>query len=342
MQIYYNQLDKQLSENLKPIYIIAGNEVYQEEACVEKIIRVAHTNDYTEHDVMYVEKTFDWSSFDSLNSNLSLFSEKKIIEIRFLTKTVGAPAEKKILECISNYDDQNILIFRLPELKAADFRKKYLGSKNIDVGLIRLYPITKKTMITELNSIVQKFKYKINSNCINFIADMYEGNMVSANQALIKIDLMIGKDEEVNLDFLKKVFTKDVDFEASNLVDYSIEGNLDKIQTCINFLKQNSYPTQYIIWSFIRSFRSILFNLDAIKDGKSKDDILRSIWPYERKNLMAYSLTKLSPNKIESYLGILVRLDMQSKNVLGGNIWDSIYDLSVSVAKNKLSVIKYT
>ena len=80
----------------------------------------------------------------------------------------------------------------------------------------------------------------------------------------------------------------------------------------------------------------------TIKDGKSKDDILRSIWPYERKNLMAYSLTKLSPNKIESYLGILVRLDMQSKNVLGGNIWDSIYDLSVSVAKNKLSVIKYT
>ena len=271
-----------------------------------------------------------------------MFSEKKIIEIRFLTKTVGAPAEKKILECISNYDDQNILIFRLPELKAADFRKKYLGSKNIDVGLIRLYPITKKTMITELNSIVQKFKYKINSNCINFIADMYEGNMVSANQALIKIDLMIGKDEEVNLDFLKKVFSKDVDFEASNLVDYSIEGNLDKIQTCINFLKQNSYPAQYIIWSFIRSFRSILFNLDAIKDGKSKDDILRSIWPYERKNLMAYSLTKLSPNKIESYLGILVRLDMQSKNVLGGNIWDSIYDLSVSVAKNRLSVIKYT
>ena len=260
MQIYYNQLDKQLSENLKPIYIIAGNEVYQEEACVEKIIRVAHTNDYTEHDVMYVEKTFDWSSFDSLNSNLSLFSEKKIIEIRFLTKTVGAPAEKKILECISNYDDQNILIFRLPELKAADFRKKYLGSKNEDVGLIRLYPITKKTMITELNSIVQKYKYKINSNCINFIADMYEGNMVSANQALIKIDLMIGKDEEVNLDFLKRVFSKDVDFEASNLVDYSIEGNLDKIKPLDELVRNSlaelkaedaNFFKEFVLWSLV-------------------------------------------------------------------------------------------
>ena len=57
---------------------------------------------------------------------------------------------------------------------------------------------------------------------------------------------------------------------------------------------------------------------------------------------MAFSLSKLSQNKIEAYLGILVRMDMQSKNVIDGNIWDSIHDLSVSISKNKLSVIKYT
>jgi DNA polymerase III delta subunit len=84
-----------------------------------------------------------------------------------------------------------------------------------------------------------------------------------------------------------------------------------------------------------------LFNFDSISEGKSKEDILKNIWPYEKKNLMSYSLNKLSSKKIESYLGILVRIDMQSKNVLEGNIWDSIYDLSISVAKNKLSVIKY-
>ena len=32
---------------------------------------------------------------------------------------------------------------------------------------------------------------------------------------------------------------------------------------------------------------------------------------------------------------------MQSKNLIDGSTWDSIYDLSISVAKNKLSVIKY-
>ena len=41
MQIYYNQLDNKLKENIKPIYIIAGNEIYQEEICVKKIIKLA-------------------------------------------------------------------------------------------------------------------------------------------------------------------------------------------------------------------------------------------------------------------------------------------------------------
>jgi hypothetical protein len=208
------------------------------------------------------------------------------------------------------------VIFRLPALKAADFKKKYLGMKDNNVGLIRLYPLTKKNIVAELALSAEKFKYKISRNCIDFIADIYEGNMVAANQALTKIDLMIDTDQEINLDFLKKVFSKDVDFEASNLVDYSIEGNVEKIQTCITFLRENSYPTQYVIWSFIRSFRSVLFNFDSINEGKSKEDILKNIWPYEKKNLMSYSLNKLSSKKIESYLGILVRIDMQSKKII--------------------------
>ena len=342
MQIYYNQLDAKLKDNIMPIYIITGNEIYQEEVCIEKILKKAHEADFHDHEVIYVEKTFDWDNLSSINSNLSLFANKKIIELRFLTKSVGLNAEKKILEMIDNFSSDNILIFRLPELKAADFKKKYLGIKSDNVGLIRLFPLTKKNMIDELNISSKKLNYKINSNCINFISDLYEGNMISANQALIKLDLMIKDNEDINLEFLKKVFSKDVDFEASNLVDYAIEGNLTKINTCVNFLKENNYPTQYIIWSFIRSFRAILFNLDSLANGKTKEDILRNIWPYERKNLMSFSLKKLSQKKIEAYLGILVRIDMQSKNVLDGNIWDSIQDLSISVAKNKLSVIKYT
>ena len=58
MQIYYNQLDNQLKDNLKPIYIITGNEIYQEEVCLDKIVKTAKNKGFIDHDVLYVEKTF--------------------------------------------------------------------------------------------------------------------------------------------------------------------------------------------------------------------------------------------------------------------------------------------
>ena len=72
---------------------------------------------------MYVEKSFDWDSFDQKTSNLSLFSEKKVIELRFLTKTVSLPAQKNINEYINSTNNDNILIIRLPELKQLNIEK---------------------------------------------------------------------------------------------------------------------------------------------------------------------------------------------------------------------------
>ena len=48
MQIYYNKLEKQLENELKPVYIISGNEIYQEESCIEKILVAAKKDNYLE------------------------------------------------------------------------------------------------------------------------------------------------------------------------------------------------------------------------------------------------------------------------------------------------------
>ena len=64
---------------------------------------------YLEHET-FCREIFDWNSFNQKNSNLSLFSEKRILELRFLTKTVGSTAEKYINEYINSINNDNILI----------------------------------------------------------------------------------------------------------------------------------------------------------------------------------------------------------------------------------------
>ena len=56
-----------------------------------------------------------------------------------------------------------------------------------------------------------------------------------------------------------------------------------KVYNCYNFLKENNYPTQYIIWSFIRYLRSILSYIESIDEGKSKQEILKNFGPLKEK-----------------------------------------------------------
>ncbi len=77
MQIYYNQLDSKLRDNLKPIYIIAGNEIYQEETCVEKILKMAKKNSFHDHEVIYVEKVLIGITLNLLTQIYHYFQIKK-------------------------------------------------------------------------------------------------------------------------------------------------------------------------------------------------------------------------------------------------------------------------
>ena len=79
-----------------------------------------------------------------------------------------------------------------------------------------------------------------------------------------------------------------------------------------------------------------------------KKEMTKNPISVDKDMLAVKSLAIMSENKITSLcvhkknsrgktIGVL-----HIHNILDGNIWDSIHDLSVSISKNKLSVIKYT
>ena len=77
------------------------------------------------------------------------------------------------------------------------------------------FPITQVLRIWHRVKVLfsfKKYNYKIDKNCINYIADMFEGNMVSASQTLIKIDLMLGDKREVDQNFLNKIIMTSIFF----------------------------------------------------------------------------------------------------------------------------------
>ena len=57
---------------------------------------------YTEREIFHVDRSFDWGHFSQSSANLSLFSERKIIELRLSS----AKLEEKGKKALQHYLDE--------------------------------------------------------------------------------------------------------------------------------------------------------------------------------------------------------------------------------------------
>src|SRR3970040_1551224 len=108
MPISADNLAQHLKRGLSPIYLVYGDEpLLVDESCTA-IREAAHAAGYHERQVLTVESGFDWNVLFHSTQPLSLFSERRLIQLRLPT---GKPGEAgaKILMDIAAHPPSDII-----------------------------------------------------------------------------------------------------------------------------------------------------------------------------------------------------------------------------------------
>jgi len=83
LKINADNLAPQLNRSVPSIALVSGDEpLLVNEAC-DAIRAKARTTGYTERDLYFVERGFDWQALRMASRSLSLFADRKLIEIRW-------------------------------------------------------------------------------------------------------------------------------------------------------------------------------------------------------------------------------------------------------------------
>ncbi len=91
MQVYPNRFNLEPSSELKPFYLIFGDEPQQKLECIELIRSAALAQGFDERQSLVADGQFSWDSLIEATQTLSLFSNKQIIKIEL-------PIEKPIAD----------------------------------------------------------------------------------------------------------------------------------------------------------------------------------------------------------------------------------------------------
>ena len=111
LQLKPAALARQLGAGLAPIYLISGDETLLVEEACDAVLAAARAQGYSERSVQHVEADFKWHDLLQDAASMSLFAQRRIIDVR----NPGAKFDKDASEML-----RDIPQIRLPGHAAAD------------------------------------------------------------------------------------------------------------------------------------------------------------------------------------------------------------------------------
>lgn len=256
MQITQKQLQSHLSNALTSLYFLSGDEHLLLEDARNIIIKTAKKQGFSEHQRIYCDNTHFTEALTLAFQNQDLFSTKKIIDIR----NPKAKFDGKILSLIETpVKEKNsdfVVIISTEKLSPAQQKTNWYQSFKKNAVVVPIWPIESAALPQWIVERAQeRFKLKIAFDAAREIAFFSEGNLLSAEQVLMKLHLLYEK-TDISREQLIHVLSDQAQFTVFDLSHALARKNPKKAIRILKQLEKTGEEPVLVLWSITRDYRA--------------------------------------------------------------------------------------
>jgi len=190
MQVTTEKLRNHLKEGIRPIYFVYGDEPLQIRDNTDMLRKAAVYYGFEEREVYTADKSFDWHQLHQAASEISLFSSKKLIEIYLPTGKPGDKGSKALIEYCQNIIEDNILLIYTGEIESSVKRSKWFKQLQSSAVIVPVYPLKDQQLHNWIVNRLNQNGLQCDADAIKFLAEFVEGNLLAADQEIIKLSLL--------------------------------------------------------------------------------------------------------------------------------------------------------
>ena len=326
MKIKLEQLSKTLSIHNLPLYWLSGDEPLLMQEAADLIRSQYKENGYTEREILNVDKSFDWGQFFQSTGNLSLFAEKKIIELRLSTAKLEDAGKKAIQHYLSDLNPDYLILLSGPKLDAATLKTKWFSEIEKHGAFMQIWPINRDNLTPWLEQRLLREGIHADTEAIHLLVDKVEGNLLAAMQEIEKLKLLTSGASEntIRLDAktVMQVVADSSRYNAYQLVDAALLGDVSRTQKMLAGLKNEGLFPLIILAAICRELRTLLPMLEKKRDGQGVNAIIQSarVW-YNRKQAVAAALARLDTDSVWKLLDHSRLIDQSIKGLSKADPW---------------------
>jgi len=336
VQIKPEQLKAHLAKGVTPIYFVTGDEpLLVQESC--DLIRVAARKaGCSEREVHHVETGFDWQGFLQEGNALSLFSDRKLIELRMPSGKPGDAGSKALQSYAERPNADNVLLIEAGKLEGSAKNSKWYKALDAAGAIVTIWPIELTQLPGWAMRRMQEKGLQPTQEAVALLVERVEGNLLACSQEIEKLLLLHGAGH-VDVEQIASSVADSSRFDIYKLVDGALQGDPVRTSRIINGLKGEGVEPMLLLWALTREIRAMTQMAFAIKQGSSADQAMSKqfVWD-KRKPLVRAALQRHNLARWQTMLRRCGEIDAMIKGGRVGSVWDELLELSLLLGGTRL------
>lgn len=322
-----------MEKGLLPVYLVSGDEPLQSGEAVDAIRGAARARGFTERQVMHAEGGFDWNSLLAASDTLSLFAERRIIELRLPGGKPGDAGAKALTAYVERPSPDDLLIIVSGKLDKRQQQSKWFKALDSIGAVIQIWPVEREALPAWIRQRLLARGLQADPDAVALLAERVEGNLLAAAQEVEKLYLLHGQGR-IGAAEVGEMVADSARFDIFGLVDAALEGNAERFVRMLQGLRGEGVEPVLVLWALARELRSLANMAWGLSKGEAMEQVLRShrVWDKRRAAVSAALRRHRGPSRWDRLVARAARIDRIIKGSEPGNAWDELIQLGLLAA----------
>ena len=340
MKLNVDTLATQLKRELPAICLIAGDEPLLVGEAGDQVRATARARGFTERQVFFVERGFDWNELRAATQAMSLFAEQRILEVRLDGASPGNEGSEVLCEIAAQAPTDILLLITTTKLDARSLSTKWVSAIDKQGWLVQVWPVELPQLPAWIERRMQRTGLKMENGAAALIAERVEGNLLAAQQEIDKLALLY-PGEQITAETVIANVADSARYDVLQLGMAAMLAQSSRALHILDGLREEGVDATLVLWGVNKDLQWMTRVATNVTRGQSADSAMQAagVWR-PRQAAMKQAIQRLKVQALRGLLFDAAQVDAAIKGVNRRDPWVELRGLVARMSGIKLSRAK--
>ena len=332
MQLRFDQLARHLQQSLAPVYFVTGDEPLQHAEAADAIRAAARERGFGAREVFDAGTDFDWSRLTESADSLSLFAERRLVDLRLPTGKPGREGGAALAAWAGRPPEDTLLLVTAPKIEAQARKAKWFTALERAGAVVSVWPIAPAELPKWLQARMSARGLQPTREAVALLAARVEGNLLAAAQEVDKLLLLDGPGP-VDADRVAAAVADSARWSVFDLGDALLAGAPERVARIVGGLRAEGTPEPVVVWAVHRELALLAEVAERVAAGAAPARAIEAAGVWQRRRQpFARALERLDAPGWQRLTARAARLERLAKGAAQGSFWDELVELALTAA----------